>query len=231
MQEGYRRSNAPGNSILPPLPSSPTKDAFSLPREKQKKPERCSRNSQRLSLSSFLRTATWQRTFIFAKEITRDTSRKARRSRVCATMPKRKKTSIWRKQPTPPAAAADYSSSASPPGGNHSTTAPVRPSTWPTLMPPWVRTMPLSSISKSPGSATTFDSPHSPRTPNSNTCIRISSFAKCQPRSASHQCSKPAPRKTAGAGRGNRTPKGRSPADFESAASASSAIPARGLLS
>jgi hypothetical protein len=30
----------------------------------------------------------------------------------------------------------------------------------------------------------------------------------------------------AGAGRGNRTPKGRSPADFESAASASSAIPA-----
>jgi hypothetical protein len=29
-----------------------------------------------------------------------------------------------------------------------------------------------------------------------------------------------------GAGRGNRTPKGRSPADFESAASASSAIPA-----
>jgi hypothetical protein len=31
----------------------------------------------------------------------------------------------------------------------------------------------------------------------------------------------------AGAGRGNRTPKGRSPADFESAASASSAIPAR----
>src|SRR6202162_6147697 len=30
-----------------------------------------------------------------------------------------------------------------------------------------------------------------------------------------------------GAGRGNRTPKGRSPADFESAASASSAIPAR----
>src|SRR4051812_35116671 len=31
-----------------------------------------------------------------------------------------------------------------------------------------------------------------------------------------------------GAGRGNRTPKGRSPADFESAASASSAIPAWG---
>ena len=31
----------------------------------------------------------------------------------------------------------------------------------------------------------------------------------------------------AGAGRGNRTPKGRSPADFESAASASSAIPAK----
>ena len=30
----------------------------------------------------------------------------------------------------------------------------------------------------------------------------------------------------AGAGRGSRTPKGRSPADFESAASASSAIPA-----
>jgi hypothetical protein len=29
-----------------------------------------------------------------------------------------------------------------------------------------------------------------------------------------------------GAGRGSRTPKGRSPADFESAASASSAIPA-----
>ena len=32
--------------------------------------------------------------------------------------------------------------------------------------------------------------------------------------------------KSAGAGRGSRTPKGRSPADFESAASASSAIPA-----
>jgi hypothetical protein len=32
-----------------------------------------------------------------------------------------------------------------------------------------------------------------------------------------------------GAGRGSRTPKGRSPADFESAASASSAIPAEGL--
>ena len=31
-----------------------------------------------------------------------------------------------------------------------------------------------------------------------------------------------------GAGRGSRTPKGRSPADFESAASASSAIPALG---
>jgi hypothetical protein len=30
-----------------------------------------------------------------------------------------------------------------------------------------------------------------------------------------------------GAGRGSRTPKGRSPADFESAASASSAIPAK----
>jgi integrase len=35
-----------------------------------------------------------------------------------------------------------------------------------------------------------------------------------------------AKRVTVGAGRGNRTPKGRSPADFESAASASSAIPA-----
>jgi hypothetical protein len=35
-----------------------------------------------------------------------------------------------------------------------------------------------------------------------------------------------AKRVTGGAGRGNRTPKGRSPADFESAASASSAIPA-----
>jgi hypothetical protein len=34
-----------------------------------------------------------------------------------------------------------------------------------------------------------------------------------------------------GAGRGGRTPKGRSPADFESAASASSAIPAlRGMV-
>jgi Phage integrase family len=33
---------------------------------------------------------------------------------------------------------------------------------------------------------------------------------------------------SAGAGRGSRTPKGRSPADFESAASASSAIPAEG---
>ena len=36
-----------------------------------------------------------------------------------------------------------------------------------------------------------------------------------------------AAKELAGAGRGNRTPKGRSPADFESAASASSAIPAR----
>ncbi|SRR6266496_5297726 len=34
-----------------------------------------------------------------------------------------------------------------------------------------------------------------------------------------------------GAGRGSRTPKGRSPADFESAASASSAIPAQGKIS
>src|SRR5271168_2594068 len=51
--------------------------------------------------SLFLHTATWQRTFTFAREIMRDTSRKARQSRVCATMSRRRKISIWRKRLMP----------------------------------------------------------------------------------------------------------------------------------
>ena len=93
-----RKSSKPGGWTRLRHPSSPIRDSSLPQQKKQKRPGRCSRNSQFPSPTSSLRTGIWLKRSTFQKAITRATSEKKRSWRVCAMMPMQRKTLTWKKK-------------------------------------------------------------------------------------------------------------------------------------